>query len=222
MTTDYNKKLEYITETILPKHLIDQYPKYVDFIKVYLRFLDENYSNKILNITDNCETNTIYDELLDDYLNNYFKDVVNLDRYELTNQNKRRVLELSKLIMNTKGNKKSFESLFKSLTNIVIHDPDENVNVDEFNIVYSESEGTLFTYTFEVDINYDRVQDLIEQVHPAGFQSVFNIAPFDLQDKVEVEDEFYAEVSTFAQYNGQYQYNGTIQYNATTTTEIGD
>ena len=222
MATDYNKKLEYITETLLPKHLIDQYPKYVDFIRVYLRFLDQTYSDKILKITDNCNTNTVYDELLDDYLNNYFKDVVNLDRYELTSQNKRRLLELSKLIMNSKGNKKSFEALFKSLTDIVIHDPDENTEVDEFNIVYSDSPGNLYTYEFEVDIDFDKVSDLIEQVHPAGFRTIFNIAPFDIPEGITISDEFYAEVSSFSQYNGDHQYNGAIQYSANSVLEIPD
>jgi len=220
MTDLFTKKLEYIAENLVPDHMIDDYPKYLDFIKVFLRYLDQNQINKSLYITDNNDTDTVFTELLDDYLNNYFKDVVNLDKYGLTDDNKRIYLALHKLITNLKGNKQVFDFLFKSLTDFEI--VDDGSEIGSLDIGYSETEGVDYTYTFEVDADYDLVRDLVERVHPAGFLAQISLATIIFGDSLDVSEVLDISYQIFYYYNGNQTYDGSIKYNGYEELILGD
>ena len=215
MTTSFTKKLENIVETLLPAHIIDDYPKYTDFIRVYLRYLDTYYGDKIMYIADNCNPNTVYEELLDDYLTQYFSGIINLKKYELSVENKRRLLSLSKIIMNYKGTRKAVEALFKSLLNINIYganEPELGLPIDKFNIIYTEVEGQLFTYYFQIDLEYDYIAELLDQIHPAGYQYFFQLAPFSFDDNTDMSDELFIQRINVYRYDGEKYYNGEIYY----------
>jgi len=220
MTDLFTKKLEYIAENLIPDHLTDKYPKYLDFIKVYLRYLDQNQLNKSLYITDNNDTDTVFTELLDDYLNNYFKDVVNLDKYGLTDDNKRIYLALHKLITNLKGNKQVFDFLFKSLTDFEI--VDDGSEIGSLDIAYSETEGVDYTYTFEVDAEYELIRDLVERVHPAGFLAQISLATLIFGDTLNVTEALDVAYQIFYLYNGNQTYDGSFAYNSEDQIILGD
>jgi len=220
LTDLFTKKLEYIAENLIPDHITDKYPKYLDFIKVYLRYLDQNQLNKSLYITDNNDTDTVFTELLDDYLNNYFKDVVNLDKYGLTDDNKRIYLALHKLITNLKGNKQVFDFLFKSLTDFEI--VDDGSEIGSLDIAYSETEGVDYTYTFQADVEYELIRDLVERVHPAGFLAQISLATLIFSDDISVSDALEVAYQIFYYYNGNQTYDGSFTYNSEDEIILGD
>ena len=82
------KKLEYVVESLITPFLKDKFPMWEEFIKEYLKYLDNTIFGKIINITDNNNPFDIYSELVDDYLNTYFKNVINIEKYGLTDSNK--------------------------------------------------------------------------------------------------------------------------------------
>lgn len=233
-----NKKLKYIINSLLPRHVKDNYPNWIKIIKAYLEFLDDSYYNKIIEIQKNANINNIYSELLDDYLATYFKDIIDLDKYQLTDANKRLFLSLSKFITNLKGNKKSFDFLFKSLTNFVIADPTDDIDVDKIAIGYYEDEswwgpsdinfynGAInydgsevydaviskpFTYRFTIDQGRDSIIDLIRKVHPAGFFFEF-FTQLDFVDSQQMTEELTTDVTYFFYYNDSYKYDGKAYY----------
>ena len=128
--------------------------------------------------------------------------------------NKKVFLNLSGIINNLKGNKKVFDYLFRSFTNITISDEDNNISVDRINIEYNEYEdwwndddikyydgvhdhdgsGTYkilsskpFSYEFVVDQSRDIILPLVEKVHPAGFQCIFT-RKLDFEEDIPISD----------------------------------
>ena len=212
------KKIEYIAESLLSDHVKENYPKFVDFIKVYLRFLDENYFGKLISLTDNCSPNTIFSELLNDYMDTYFKNIINLDKYNLTDDNKRIFMGLSKLITGLKGNYKSFNFVFKSLTDFDIVSLGQHI--DSLDIIYSENINRPFVYNFAINADYEIVRSIVEQLHPAGFLAIYAIYPFFEEDQVSLVDESHVFYYVYPLYNGQHYYDGSIHYDKGSATEL--
>ena len=153
------KKLEYIAENLLTPFLRDNYPLWGELIKGYLSYLDNSFYSKIINLTDNNNSFTIYPELLDDYLDLYFNGMIDMQTYQLTDDNKRIYIALSKYIFGLKGNVKALDFLFRSLSDVQVLTDNGFITIDQIDIDYYEDESWWpdtypFTYKFTVDESY--------------------------------------------------------------------
>jgi hypothetical protein len=214
------KKLEYFTTPWTPDHLEYMYPKFKDFVRVFLRYLDYNSIHKTLTLTNNNDLNKIFPEFLSSYLDQYLNGVIDFTKYDLTYNNKQLFILLSRLLNNSKGTQKAFSYLFRSLTNIRIANEDINISVDKIIAEFIENEswltggdvwyhdgtynydGTIdheadiakpYTYQFKIDQSRETMLPLIRSVHPAGFQQEFLI-DMGFEDTVGQEGEI--ELST--------------------------
>lgn len=213
------KKLEYITKSLLTPFLRDNYPLWHDLIKGYLKYLDNSFYSKIINLTDNNNSFTIYSELLDDYLELYFNGMIDMQQYQLTDDNKRIYIALSKYIFGLKGNKKALDFLFKSLSDVQVLTDNGFVTIDQINIDYFENESWWpstypFTYKFTVDESYTALRDLICSVHPAGFNYEFS-QQFPFMDSISMSDEINMTsilIPTYRNDITEIFYDGSITY----------
>ena len=310
----FDRKLEYVTETMFPKYIVDTYPQFVNLVRVWLRYmdtcvysvpitltdasefsagskitgdgspktdisnqntgigivlsvsdntaivkvlsgnfivggnvsntnpystttttissistndieyLDGGYNYKIREFQENTCADSIYEEFLDSYMSNYFAGIVNLDKYKLTSETKRKLLSLSKIIMNYKGNRKSIEILFRSLLNIKIYDSSEfasgsPLEIEQLNAIYSEDPDYIYTYYFEVDIDYSKISEIVDQIHPAGFKYVYSISPFYTEEETSFTEVTHTYTGECYFYDGLHKYNGSITYGTISQTE---
>lgn len=229
------EKLEYFTVPWTPEHIKHFYPKFQDLIRVFLRYLDYNSIYKTLTLSNNNDLNKIFPEFLDKYLDQYLNNTIDLTKYDLTPNNKQLFLMISRLLSNSKGTKKAFSYLFRSLTDIRIANEDINISVDKIITEFIESEswwtgglikyhdgvyihdGSIdhsadfakpFTYQFKIDQSRETMLPLIQKVHPAGFQQEFLIE-MNYEDDVNVSDVLKTTSTYFHYFNyggGQTDY----------------
>lgn len=211
------KKIQYYVDALVLPFLKTQHPKWRDLIRVYLEYLDNNSLNKALNITDNVDVNTMYSELLDDFLDLYFKDVVDLNKFGLNDDNKRLFLALSKLIHNLKSTKTSFGFFFNSFTDFSIPTDTGDINVNDLVAELLEKpEWWLlnndptrpFTYIFKVnESDLTNIKELIAEVHPAGFLQLF-LYEVHFEEFLRGYDCLEMSTRYGIYYNGKYYYDG--------------
>lgn len=241
-----NKKLEYLVNKFTPDHIEYFNPKFKDLFRVFLRYLDYNPIYKTLTITNNNDLNKIFPEFLDNYLNQYLNNIIDLDKYDLTEKNKQLFLLLSRLLNNSKGTQKAFSYLFRSLTDIRIANEDITIAVDKIITDYIENEtwwnypnplyhdGTYyhdgvithnasvrrpFTYQFKIDQSVETMLPLIRAVHPAGFQREFLIE-MDFEDEQELNDVLKTSTTYYHFYSSGVP-NRTIYYHDGTIDRSG-
>ena len=208
------KKLEYLTNSFVPTHIEYYHPKFKEFMQVFLRYLDQNSMFKTLNLINNNDLNKMYEEFLDDYVNMYLYDTIDLDKYQLNDENKRFFILLSKLMHNLKGNVKAFAFLFNSFSDIRIADDELVIGVDKITAEFIENEawwdegiikyydgvhsydGTEdysaefskpFTYQFKIDQARGIMLPLVRSVHPAGFLYEF-LVKNNFDDDLQPQD----------------------------------
>ena len=196
------RKIQYLTDSLVPDNIHFNFPKYKEFIRAFLKYLDLTSIKSTVNILNNVNINYVYKEFIDDYLGMYLNEVLDLSKYRLTDENKRKILNLSRILHNLKGNKKSFDFLFRTLTNIVIANEDKNINIDRIVTEYIENEewwnielvkyydavylydgsqdhtaiySKPFNYQFKIDQSRETMLPLIRALHPAGFNYEFLI-----------------------------------------------
>lgn len=238
------KKIQYLTDALITPFIKSNHPKWAQFIRAYLEFLDENAINRVLNILDNINSNTIYSELLDDYLDQMLRDVIDLDRYGLDEANKKLFVGLAEFIHNMKGNRKAFNFLFNSFTNFTIPTETGDIGIDKVAIdliededwwipgifhfydaqinydgssIYEFDAGRPFTYIFKVDQPEPTIIDLIRKVHPAGFLRLFLIE-VHFEDEIVVTDDT-DQLTTETEY--QFKYNGNYDYDGEFESPVG-
>lgn len=214
-----DKKLAHVVETMILPFIKDRFPKWEEFIKGYYQYLDQSFFDKIINIEKNNNPFEIYSELVDDYLNNYFKDVINIEKYGLTDQNKRLYISLSKFIAGMRGNQNGFNFLFKSLTDFRFPSESGDIDIDKISVKYREDEswwstGQPYTYRFVLDQSYEVMKELIESIHPAGFIFEFVTGIF-FEEEQSIEDLISMKVLYVPNYDGEMLYDGTIMYGGT-------
>jgi len=196
------KKIQYLVDNLVPDNIHFYFPKYKEFIRAFFKYLDLTSVKTGINFLNNININHVYKEFIDDYFGVYLKDVVNLNKYGLTDENKIKFLKLSRVLHNLKGNRKSFDFLFRTLTDIVIANENQNINIDRIFTEFVENENWWdleevnyyndsiiydglrnhniraskpFTYQFKVDQSMEMMVPLIRSVHPAGFDYEFLI-----------------------------------------------
>ncbi len=215
LTNEY-KKIQYLIDSFVLPFIRSQHPKWTELILTYLKFLDENAMNSTLNITDNVNVNAMFSDLLDDFLDIYFKDVIDLNKFGLNDDNKRLFIALSKLIHNLKSTKTSYGFFFNSLTDFSIPSDTGDINVNDLVIELEEkpewwllgNEPTRpFTYIFKIDeAELTNLKELIKEVHPAGFLQLFKYE-IDETDYVNANDCLELDITYGNFYNGKYDYD---------------
>lgn len=220
----YNKKLQYVIHHLLSGNINDNYPNLVLLFKALAKYEDDDgpYSKSMF-ITDNNQYSTIYPELIDEYFDELFNNVIDTTKYEITQENKRLFISISSMIHNLKGNIKSQDFLFKYMENIIIEDDnDDQYNIDKFTYSYTEDESWWetatykpFTYEIKFDQPRDAIRELVESVHPAGFDFEFvtelNFID-ELDDGLEFSDDLHLIVTQIPIYDGTFKFDGEIKY----------
>jgi photosystem II stability/assembly factor-like uncharacterized protein len=211
------KKIQYLIDTLVLPFIKTNHPKWRNLILAYLEYLDANALNKALNFTDNAYSDTMYAELLDDFLKIYFKDVVDVNKFGLDDANKRLFISLSKLIGNLKATKTSFGFFFNSFTNFSIPSDTGDINVNDMTIELREmpewwlqnNDPTRpYTYIFKIDnTEISNIKELIKEVHPAGFLQLF-LFENTFEDFMNGYDCFELDIRWGVHYNGKYKYDG--------------
>jgi hypothetical protein len=178
------RKLRHIIDSKIPEYLFKRYPKLIDFIHGFIDFLDEECAIEAMNITDNLNPDTIVDRFLNDYFDQYCANLIDTNKYQLTNENKRLFLRIAKFLYNQKGKKFSFDVALKYLTQFFAYDEDSFFEEIDYEIIenasYWASTTTLehekpYTYTFEGDFRRSLIVALIEKLNPVGFYPEFII-----------------------------------------------
>lgn len=211
------KKIQFLVDNLVLPFLKSQHPKWRDLILAYLEYLDDNPLFYALNITDNVNVNEMFSELLDDFLNLYFKDVVDLNKFGLNDDNKRLFIALSKLIHNLKANKSSFGFFFNSFTNFSIPTDSGDIDIGALTVELREKPEWWFinndptrpyTYIFKVnEVDLTNIRELIAEVHPAGFLYLF-LYEIHFEEHLRAYEciELTTRYGIF--YNGKYNYDG--------------
>ena len=211
-----DKKLSLIVNSMIIPFIKDKFPKWEQFIKGYFQYLDQACFDKIINISSNNNPFEIYEVLLDDYLNTYFRDVIDIEKYGLTDENKRLFISLSKFIAGMKGNSNSFEFLFRSLKDFRFQSEGGEIDIGSIDINYYDTEswwstGNPYTYRFTLDQSFEVMKALIDSLHPAGFLFEF-MSSISIEDEQGVDDEIDMTVTRISKYDGDKDYDGEIQY----------
>jgi len=211
------KKIQYLIDALVIPFLKTQHPKWRELILVYLKYLDENPLFAAINFTDNTNVNEMFSELLDDFLDLYFKDVVDLDKFGLNDDNKRLFIALSKLVHNLKATGTSFGFFFNSFTNFSIPTDTGDININDLVVELIEKpEWWLlnndptrpFTYIFKVnETDLTNLRELIREVHPSGWLQLF-LYEVHFEEHFRGYDclELTTRYGIF--YNGKYNYDG--------------
>ena len=188
------KKIEFIIEDLLSPYIKENFPLYLEMLKLFGKYVDENYIGKILHIEENLDPYEIYSELLDYFLDDIFSGNFDFDIIDLTDDNKKRFIDLAEKINSTKGNKQSFFIFFQSLSNFILATESGNVSIADLgsmSFYEPTADEDIFKYTLNVvTTNISGYEALIQSVHPAGM--LYNIQG--------------------VLYDGTYSYDGTILY----------
>lgn len=219
-----SKKLEYVVESLITPYIRDKFPMWEEFIKGYFSYLDNTFFGKIIDMYKNNNAHEMYSELIDDFFNTYFRGVIDIDKYGLTDENKRLYISLSKFIAGMRGNRNGFEFLFKSLTDFRFPGSGGDIQVDKISVDYDENEmwwstGHPYTYRFVLDQSYEVMHDLISSIHPAGFIFEF-VTGFEFVDELGTEDEITMHQKRVPIYNAEFDYDGTITYGGIPSGQI--
>lgn len=112
--------------SLLPEHIIESYPKMVDFLSAYLEWIEkkENPAGYIRNLRSNMDIDTATDEFVDAYKKEVLPQIP-----EYAASDKRLYLKFINDIKQTKGSEESFRLLFRLLYNesIEIYYPKKDI-----------------------------------------------------------------------------------------------
>ena len=241
-----NRKIQFLYNALVSDYAKSETPQFANLIKAYLEYLDTTYITNSINILKNNDVNNIYPNMLDDYLSDHFNGIIDQEKYSITDLNKRFFLAFSKIINNLKGNIKSFDFIFRSLSDFVIADDSGDVSVDKIAIEYNEDEtwwnptvanyynGLIsyngsenynasfyrgFTYQFTVDQDLNAIIELLKNVHPAGFAYEL-ITQLDFSDEQDIDEELETNTTYYFYYDDSktvWNYDGTIKYSGSLT-----
>lgn len=188
------KKIEYIIPDLITPYVKTNYPLYYEMCVVFARYLDENSQTKILNLEDNLSSFDIYSELLDYYLDEFFTQAFDLDRFGLTDDNKKIFIDRAEIINSLKGTAQGFGVFLQSFLDIEFASKTGIVEIPDFGEVILQQpteEERIYQYNIRTAVTDDEeLEVLLDSVHPAGMlRTIFESG-----------------------YNGNYNYDGTITY----------
>lgn len=218
LTNEY-KKLHYIVNSLVIPWIRSEYPQWLALITAYLKYLDMNALSKALSITNNTNAETIFTELLDDFLNLYFKDVIDLNKFGLNDDNKRLFISLARLLHNLKSTETSFGMFFGSFSNFSIPTDSGDINVNDLVVELLEDEDWWylnndptrpFTYIFKInEVELTNLKLLIKEEHPAGWIQLFQYE-VSFEDYIDGNEILELISRYLLRYDGKYTYNGIM------------
>ena len=183
------KKIEYLIPELITPYIKENYELFSQFLTLFGKYLDDHNFGKILNIEDNLYAYTIYSELLDYFLDEIFNETFNFDVVNLSDDNKKRFIDLAYKISSTKGTQQGFYAFLKSLLNFSIATESGTYILTSYDVDIDDV--SLFYYELNVTTtSYDSFEAFLPSIHPAGIQ-------YDIIG---------------ARYDGTYLYNNTIYY----------
>lgn len=188
------KRIEYIISDLITPYIKTTYPLYSELLILFGRYLDQNSQTKILNIEDNLISFNIYSELLDFYLDEFFTQAFDLDRFGLTDDNKKIFIDRAEIINSLKGTAQGFGVFLQSFLDIEFASKTGVVQIPDFGEVILQQpteESKIYQYNIRSAVTEDEdLEVLLDNVHPAGMlRTLFESG-----------------------YNGTYNYDGTINY----------
>jgi len=216
------KSLSDLIDNFIPKELQHEFPMYKKFIQVYLEYLDSTIYEKISNLLLNNDPDSMYPELLNNYFSQFFHNIIDIEKYGLTDENKKLYIELSKIIIGLKGTKNSIEFLFNALDEFQVfgggtipkvEDYEYSIKDDSWDFTPTGMRKYPYTYRFNAGNEFPTktLVDIVQNIHPAGFNFDFIIRK-DKVENVYVEDLLKIRVEDIQLYNGEYSYNGSETY----------
>lgn len=150
ITNSPYKSLATIVDRYVPQHIKDNYPLYYDFIETYYEYLSQNDVFTAYNIKKNLQDWTDVDTTLDDFIDYFKNEYINLpldDDWGLYMKHYKEIYE-------TKGTTKSLQFFLKLLTGLNV-----NITYPNRNLMKS-SDGVYRSYKIiycerNNDINYN-------------------------------------------------------------------
>jgi hypothetical protein len=94
-----NKKLEYSIQSIIPEFIKSNNPKFVEYMKMYGKFLDTTFDGIIYGLTDLYDADIVNTEFLESLLDQYFKNGFDKNKMIIGESNNRMFILLSKIIL---------------------------------------------------------------------------------------------------------------------------
>ncbi len=198
------KRLRQIIDSKIPEYYYTRYPQYIKFLYGFIDFVDQECAQDIMNITDNLDPDKITDTFIDDYFEQYCKNLLDTTQYQLTNENKRLFLSISKLLYNNKGKKLSFDIALKYLTRFFVYSDENYVETIDYTVIENSDYWmsydppyyipgnylpykNAYTYTIQGDFRRNLIVSMIDQLNPVGFYPEF-LFPVDGTDSFYIAD----------------------------------
>lgn len=220
------RRLRQIIDSKIPEYYYKRYPYLIQFIYGFVDFIDQECAKDIMNLTENLDPDKINDKFLDDYFEQYCKNLIDPESYQLTDENKRLFLSISKLLYNNKGKKLSFDIALKYLTRFFVYSDDNYVETLDYELIedaenwysyrwYPPGSGTpqelayrnAFTYTIEGDFRRSLIASMIEQLNPVGFGAEYRF-PMSQTEEFHVADALEVALFNVGPINTEIYYQG--------------
>jgi hypothetical protein len=135
-----------LVDSFLSQYVGDEYALYKELISKFFHFANANVHKKVFNFTDNTSPYTVYNELMDEFYNQYFK-TIDTTKYSLSDRiQQEQLVRFSKPINNAKGLRNLFHFIFSYLK--------------DFNIVYKDVITDAVTEITVGKINWSLVEFL--------------------------------------------------------------
>lgn len=216
------RKLKHIIGDKIPNYYFRRYPYLVEFIKSVYEFLDKDSAIDVLNFTRNLDTERIYDKFVTFYYKQHANEIIDQETYSLTQNIKRRFLDLAQFFYQSKGKKLSMDLTLSYLNEY--YDYEDGEYIQNLDYVVSEVVDNWFStdverykrpYTYFVDLtesHHPMIREMITNLNPVGFQPLFRFHPdiedtYNLYPTQETLTAYILNKTPFS-YNGVHSYNG--------------
>lgn len=223
---DYKKRLHYITDSLLSSFQRTDNPEWKELIQTYLKYLDEEVYQKLLNITKITNINNVKDEVfIEEFFKQYANGIVNEDLIKLDTDTRKQFVIVSNLINNLKGTRSSIEYLLRYGAQTQVEDIQKSYVLEDLAVNISDNLlisacvsnpklfNNLFTYQYETKEVYDRLPEILETVNPAGVGfSVYTSESFDYSESSTISLSATISINLGFRYNGMTQMLGVNNF----------
>lgn len=199
------RKLRHIIDSKIAGYIFKRYPYLVEFIRGFAEFLDQESTQDALNLTDNLDPSKMFVKYLTLYFDQFCKNMIDPNEYQLSNDNKRLFISIIKFLNDNKGKRFSFDialrymkNFFSSTRNNFVSSIDYEIEEIEANwksiqlaspypVVWQAHEKP-YTYLITGDFVRSLVYSLIVKLNPVGFWPEFKIEYPETEENYSVAD----------------------------------